>query len=141
MKARLAKVAAEIAAIRERRMAAEAPQIVARELRAVGVRATAWSNGNQHGVTVDTWDSEPELDAVRERKLAELGAKGISTFVVVIDRMDSRPTEVALGSGDRVGGGGLLDGASTASGPVTPRAAGQRERAQTPPAKDGRSDV
>lgn len=138
----ITRLSRALAELKARRVAKEAPQIVAAELCAIGCHATAWGNESNQGVTVDSWDSTPELDAARERKLAELEAKGISAFVVVIDRLEDRLDEQGtLGSGDRVGGGGLLDGATTAPGPVSPRSNGQRERAQTPPAKHGRNDV
>lgn len=86
---------------------------IAAELRAIGCRAEAWASGE--GVTVDIWDSTPELDAARERKLAELEAKGISAHVVVIDRLEDRG---ATGNGDQADGAG----APNSVGPATPGA-------------------
>lgn len=114
MRGKLAKVTAQIAALKAARLAKVGPRIVAAELSAIGCRAKVWPNGE--GLTVDTWDGTPELDAARKRKLAELEAKGISALVVVIDRLEDRG---ATGNGDRVDGAA---GALTPVGPATPGA-------------------
>jgi hypothetical protein len=145
----IARLSRALAELKAKRAAKDAPRIVAEELRAIGCHAVAWANGDQQGVTVDSWDSEPELDEARERKLSELEARGIGAFVVVIDRIEERATapierlaEHASGTAETakasegVRGGGAAPGAQPPTTPATPGA-----RVTDPPTKKGRKHV
>jgi hypothetical protein len=112
------------------RVDGDAARVVARELRVIGCEARAWDNGA--GVTVETWRDAEDHAEVRRRKLDELESKGISTLVVIIDRLDSREDAA---SGGRVGGEGT--GASS-NPPARPLREG--ERASDPPT-NGRNDA
>lgn len=128
-RATIARLSRALAELKARQVSQDAPRIVAAELCAIGCHATAWRNETHQGVTVETWDTEPEIDAARERKLAELEAKGISTFVVVIDRLEDRPNDGDVHGPSTEHASGTAETAKASEGD---RGGGDNTRSTTP---------